>query len=59
MTSLVMGESLDLWTRVDGGPTITRDRNVEDTYAIADHGGELSREEIRRLAELAGLEVER
>ncbi|WP_049979347.1 hypothetical protein [Halolamina rubra] len=58
MTALGAGESVDMETRVDGGPTITRDTLVDDAYAVSGAGGELSRDEIRRLAELAGLEVD-
>lgn len=58
MAELEQGEKIDLNTRVTGGPTIHRDRNVEDAYVVNEHGGELSRDEIKRLAELAGLEVE-
>lgn len=51
------GETLDMNTRVDGGPTVYRDSVCPDCFAIDRHGGELSREEIGRLAEVAGLEV--
>jgi hypothetical protein len=56
-TTLTPGETLNLDTRVSGGPTVTRDELVDDAYAIDDHGGELSRGEIKQLAEAAGLEV--
>lgn len=57
MTRLQQGETIDLGTRVDGGMTVTRDELTDDTFQIDDHGGELSRAEIGRLAELAGFEV--
>jgi hypothetical protein len=57
MTALEPGETLELGTRVEGGPIISRDENCEDGFAIEGHGGELYRDEIRRLAESAGFEV--
>lgn len=54
---LAPGESIDLGTRVDGGPVIRRDESVDDAYALDGTGGELYRDEIQRLAEAAGLEV--
>lgn len=51
------GKSLELDTRVDGGPTISRDENCTDGYAISNHGGELYKDEIKQLAEAAGFEV--
>lgn len=56
---LQQGESVSLGTRVDGGPHFQRDENVEDTVIISGHGGELSRDEIKRLAECVGLDVGR
>jgi hypothetical protein len=57
MNMISPGESIDLDTRVDGGPTIHRDENCTDGYAIDNHGGELYEDEIKRLAEAAGFEV--
>ncbi|ERJ07457.1 hypothetical protein HLRTI_000499 [Halorhabdus tiamatea SARL4B] len=54
---LKQGETVDLGTRTGEGLTIQRDESVEDAYQIDNHGGELSRDEIKRLAELAGFEV--
>lgn len=51
------GESLDVGARFGGGPTFTRDSNVEDAVKIEGHGGELYRDEIKKLAEAIGLEV--
>ena len=51
------GESIHLGTCCGGGPTIKRSTDDEDVFTVAEHGGELSRDEIKRLAELAGFEV--
>lgn len=55
--TLQPGETVDLGTRSGGGVEIHRDENCTDGYAIDSHGGELYRDEIKRLAELAGFEV--
>lgn len=57
MTALDAGEALDLGTRVGGGPVVKRDERCQDTFAIQGDHGELSRDEIRRLAEVAGFDV--
>jgi len=56
--TLKPGEEIDLKTRCNGGPTIYRDENCDDGFAIDKHGGELYKDEIKRLAELAGFVVE-
>ena len=56
--TLEPGQSLDLDTRVDGGPVITRDPNVEDALTLEEPYSELGRDEIRRMAEAIGLEVD-
>jgi len=55
--TLEQGESVNLQTRVGGGPVFTRDSYVADAVQISGHGGELSRGEIKALAEAVGLEV--
>lgn len=55
--TLQPGETLDTATRCGGGVEIYRDEMCTDGFAIDKHGGELSRDEIRRLAEAAGFEV--
>jgi len=55
MSELRQGETIDIGTRCGEGLTVHRDETVEDAFAIENHGGELGREEIRRLAELAGV----
>lgn len=55
--TLEPGETVDLGTRCGGGLTVHRDEQVDDEFQIDGHGGVLSRGEIERLAELAGLEV--
>lgn len=55
--TLQPGETLDTETRCGGGVEIRRDENCTDGFAIDGHGGELYRDEIRRLAEAAGFEV--
>lgn len=55
--TLEPGETIDLETRVGGGVTIHRDENCTDGFAIDGHGGELYADEIKRLAEAAGLVV--
>lgn len=57
MTELQPGESLNLNKNDEGGPVFTRDEHGDGAYHIAEHGGELYRDEIRRLAEAAGFEV--
>ena len=57
MSGIEPGEALDLDTRVSGGPTIYRDENCTDGYAISKHGGELYKDEIKQLAKAAGFEV--
>lgn len=54
---LESGESVDLGTRVGGGPTIRRDRYVSDAYEVNGARDVLGRDEIKQLAELAGFEV--
>lgn len=55
--TLQPGEAVTLGTRVDGGPTFRRDPRVDDAMQIDGHGGELSDDEIKTLAEAAGFEV--
>lgn len=54
---LAAGESIDLDTRVGGGPIIRRDTLVDDAFAVSGTGNLLSRSEIKQLAELAGFDV--
>jgi hypothetical protein len=51
------GESLDLDTRVDGGPVATRDESADDVLVLDRPYESLDEGEIRRLAEAVGLEV--
>jgi len=57
MSELQAGETHDLSTRCGGGVEIRRDEMCPDGFAIDKHGGELYRDEIKRLAELAGFDV--
>jgi len=57
MCPLAPGQYEDLDTRNTGGPIVRRDVYVEDAYQVNGHGGELYRDEIKKLAELAGFEV--
>jgi len=54
---LEQGKYHDMNTRVNGGPTVRRDVMVKEAYRIEKHRGELYRDEIRELAELAGFTV--
>lgn len=56
--ALARGESADLDTRVDGGPVVTRDSNADDVLTLDRAYESLDEDEIRRLAECAGLVVE-
>lgn len=57
MSELRPGESIDLGTRCNDGPTIQRDEHCTDGFAIDNHGGELYQDEIKRIAEIAGFGV--
>lgn len=52
------GESVGLATRVDGGPVVTRDRYADDVVKLDRPYETLDTSEIRRLAELVGLDME-
>jgi len=57
MRELEQGETARLDTRTDGGPRVYRDLLDADAFEVERTGGNLYRDEIKRLAELAGLEV--
>ena len=54
---LDQGEAVDLNTRVDGGPVVNYDELDDDIVAFDRPYETLSEHEIRRLAELIGLEI--
>ena len=50
-------ESVDLDSRVDGGPVVTRDQHSTDVLTFDAKYASLDKNEIRQLAEAVGLEV--
>jgi hypothetical protein len=50
-------ESINLDSRVDGGPVVTRDQHATDVLTFDEAYASLDKDEIRQLAEAAGLEV--
>lgn len=52
------GESIDLETVSGGGPVVTRDSLEPDEFAIEGNRGVLTRREIERIAQLAGVVTE-
>lgn len=55
--SLDPDESVNLDSRVDGGPVVTRDANATDVLTFDEAYESLDKDEIKALAEAAGLEV--
>jgi len=50
-------ESINLDSRVDGGPIATRDQHATDVLTFDEAYESLDKDEIRQLAEAVGLEV--